>query len=167
MSRTGFSLLIVALASGCTPPADSGRFPSLLPRAIESRSDAVVLPPVKVATPDPALDARLAELERALANATRAFDAGFARANRLANAARGVSAGGDAWLDAQIALAELDVLRTDTRLAIADLEQLTVDRALELEPDYPALTALIETAKAQESRQNERIASVEARLAPA
>ena len=167
MNRTGFSLLIAALGTGCAPMPDGGRFPSLLPRAIESRSDAVELPPVAVATPDAALDARLAALAQTLDAATRAFDAGFARADRLADAARGTSAGGDAWLDAQIALAELDVLRTDTRLAIADLEQLAADRALELAPDYPALTTLIEQAKTQEVRQNERIASVEARLAPA
>ncbi|VXC77311.1 hypothetical protein [Sphingomonas sp. AX6] len=167
MNRAGFSLLIAALLSGCASMPDSGRFPSLLPRAIESRSDAMVLPPVAVATPDPALDARLAELERRLVEATATFDTGFARADRVANAARGVRAGGDAWLDAQIALAELDVLRTDTRLVIADLEQLAADRALELAPDYPGLAALIEQAKTQETRQNERIASIEARLAPA
>ena len=167
MNRTGFCLLIVALGSGCAPMPDSSRFPSLLPRPIESRSDAVVVPPAPVATPDAALDARLAELERTLGDATRAFDAAFARVDRLANAARGVRAGGDAWLDAQIALAELDVLRTDTRLSIADLEQLAAERALELEAEYPALTRLLETAKAQETRQNERIALVEARLAPA
>ncbi len=146
---------------------DSSRFPSLLPRPIESRSDAVEVPPVAVATPDPALDARLAELRGALAAAERAFDAGYARADRLANAARGSRAGSDAWLDAQVALAELDVSRTDTRLRIADLEQLEADRALELAPEYPALTTLIEAAKAQEARQDERIASVERRLTPA
>ncbi len=159
--------MIAALGTGCAPMPDSGRFPSLLPRPIESRSDAVAVPPAPVATPDAALDARLAELERAIEDATRAFDAGFARADRLANTAQGVRAGGDAWLDAQVALAELDVLRTDTRLSIADLEQLAADRALELEAEYPALTRLISAAKAQEVRQNERIASVEARLAPA
>lgn len=146
---------------------DSGRFPSLLPRAIESRGDAVEVPPVAIAAPDAALDARMAELSRTLDAATRAFDTGYARADRLANAARGSRAGSDAWLDAQIALAELDVLRTDTRLVIADLERLTVDRALELAPEYPGIAALVESAKAQEARQNERIASVEAMLAPA
>ncbi len=167
MNRTGFSLLLAMLATGCAPMTDGDRFPSLLPRAIESRSDAVELPPSVAATPDPALDARLAELERTMIGATRAFDVGFTRADRLANAAQGVRAGGDAWLDAQIALAELDVLRTDTRLAIADLEQLAADRAIELAPEYPTLSAAIETAKAQEARQNDRIASVERRLAPA
>lgn len=167
MNRTGFCLLIAALGTGCAPMPDSSRFPSLLPRPIESRSDAVETPPPAVATPDPTLDARLVELRRALDDAGRAFDTGYARADRLANAARGSRAGSDAWLDAQIALAELDVLRTDTRLRIADLEQLEADRALELAPEYPTLTALVATAKAQEARQNERIASVEARLAPA
>lgn len=167
MNRTGFCLLIAALGTGCAPMPDSSRFPSLLPRPIESRSDAVATPPPAVATPDPALDARMAELQRALDDAGRAFDTGFARADRLANAARGSRAGSDAWLDAQVALAELDVLRTDTRLRIADLEQLETDRALELAPEYPTLTALVATAKAQEARQNERIASVEGRLAPA
>lgn len=159
--------MIAALGSGCAPMPDSSRFPSLLPRPIESRSDAVETPPPAVATPDPALDSRMAELRRALDDAGRAFDTGYARADRLANSARGSRAGSDAWLDAQIALAELDVLRTDTRLAIADLEQLEADRALELAPDYSGLAALIATAKAQEARQNDRIASVEARLAPA
>lgn len=159
--------MIAALGSGCAPMPDSSRFPSLLPRPIESRSDAVETPPPAVATPDPALDSRMTELRRALDDAGRGFDTGYARADRLANSARGSRAGSDAWLDAQIALAELDVLRTDTRLAIADLEQLEADRALELAPDYPGLAALIATAKAQEARQNDRIASVEARLAPA
>ena len=167
MNRTGFCLLIAALGSGCAPMPDSSRFPSLLPRPIESRSDAIEVPPVAVATPDAALDARLTELRQTLDRAGRAFDTGYARADRLANAARGSRAGSDAWLDAQIALAELDVLRTDTRLAIADLEQLEADRALELAPDYPGLAALIGEAKALETRQNERIASIEGRLAPA
>jgi len=167
MNRTGFCLLLSALVGGCAPMPDRDRFPSLLPRPIESRSDAVQTPPPSVATPDPALDARLIELRGALDDAGRAFDTGYIRADRLANAARGSSAGSDAWLDAQIALAELDVLRTDTRLRIADLEQLTIDRALELAPDYPTLTALIEAAKAQEAEQDKRIASVEARLTPA
>lgn len=167
MNRTGFCLILAALVSGCAPMPDSGRFPSLLPRAIESRSDAVETPPPAIATPDPMLDARLGEIERALREATQAFDNGYARADRLANAARGSRAGSDTWLDAQVALAELDVLRTDTRLAIADLEQLEADRALELVPEYPAITALVATAKAQETQQNERISSVEKRLASA
>lgn len=161
-------LLCAALAtlSGCAVP--EGPYPSLAPRAAEKLGfdEPAVAPPAPVA-PDPALDAKLASNARDRAAATQAFDAGAARAERLARAARGAKAGSDRWLDAQTALAELDAARARHQDALGVLEDLAATRAQALEPAYPALEQALTTARATSSAQTRRIDAIAASLAPA
>jgi len=158
-------LALGLIAAGCTAP---GSYPSLLPRTAETRSDAEPAPvePVAAAT-DPALDARIAAALKTLAERTTAFDASAAIAERQVARAGNAPAGSASWLDAQVALAELDTLRSATVEVATDLEDLASERALALAPDYPALTAAVEQVRAAGASQAAQIAALQARLAPA
>ena len=60
MIRSPQILVLFAPLAGCAVPDVSA--PSLLPRPIEGRSEAEPERPAPVATPDPALDAKIAAL---------------------------------------------------------------------------------------------------------
>ncbi|MFZ3482447.1 hypothetical protein [Sphingomonas sp. 3-13AW] len=162
--RRPFLLLVpVVLTSSCAQ--DRGDFPSLLPRPIEQRSDAEPDRPLPVAAPDPALDAQIAKLMQEV----EAADAGFAKAantaEQVARGARGSAEGSEPWLNAQMALAEVDVARTAIQGPAAELEQLAIDRAVAGQPPYPALTAARETVTARAAAQFDRLRAIEALLA--
>ncbi len=155
-------LTAAALLAGCTEPA--GRYPSLLPRAIESRSDAEPVRPVAVATPDAALDGRIAALNAVLARAAADFSRSAEAAEARVAVAAGTARGSEAWIEAQSALAELDAARGATLGGLADLETLTIDRGAAGQPPYPALDAAVTAARAQSERQSARIAMLEASI---
>lgn len=157
-------LPLLALA-GCAQPGS--RFPSLLPRAIESRDDAEPMPTAPAIVADPALDTRVAALDAALAKIRTDFERRAAQAQRLADAAKGKAAGSDPWLDAQSALADLDVVRADVSSLISDLERLAIDRAAAGNPAYPALEALRSSAKTQHDDEGLIIETLSQQLAPA
>ncbi len=159
------SPLLALLMAGC---AASGSYPSLLPRAAESTDTAepAVAPPV-TAVADPALDAAIADALTAVEERSAAFDAAASRAEQRVAAARGASAGSDAWLDAQLALADLDTLRASTLELSTGLEDTARQRALSLAPDYPALSAAVERIRAVTTAQAGRITALQAQLAPA
>lgn len=157
------ALLVPLLASGCAQ--ERGDFPSLLPRAIEQRSDAEPVRPVPVATADPALDAQVEKLRAAIDAAGRSFGKAADRAEQRARAAKGAAEGSERWLDAQTALAEVDVARSDIQQPIAELERLAIDRAAAGEPVYPALDAALEAARKQAADQVARVRAIEAMLA--
>ena len=146
------------LLSGCAGTVPDA--PSLLPRAIESRSDAEpVVEPAAIA-PDPALDADIARRVATFDTTARTFAAGEAAlAARIARA-RGAGEGSDRWLDGQAALGELQQLRTATDSAVVDIEALAIDRASNGKPPYPAL----ESAIAAAGREVDRQIAVENRL---
>lgn len=148
--------LILAGCAGATPP----NAPSLLPRAIESRSDAEPVVPVQPVTADAALDARIAERVAAFETATAAFERSRASVAARVTRAKGAAAGSEPWLDGQAAIGELQQLRTATDGAIADLEALAIERAAAGAPPYPALDTAIATAQAELDRQ----AGIEAQL---
>lgn len=156
-------LSVALLASGCAQ--ERGNFPSLLPRAIEQRSDAEPERPVPVATPDPALDAQLTTLTAAVAEADAAFAKAAGAAEQRARAAKGAAEGSERWLDAQTALAEVDVARGAIQQPVAELEQLAIDRAVAGRPAYPALDAALEAARTRAAAQAERVRAIEAMLA--
>ncbi|MBM7406359.1 MULTISPECIES: hypothetical protein [Sphingomonas] len=156
-------LVVLLLASGCAK--ERGEFPSLLPRAIEQRSDAEPERPVPVATADPALDAQIAKLTSAVDAADAAFRKAADRAEQLARAARGAAQGSERWLDAQTALAEVDVARSEIQQPIAELERLAIDRAAAGEPAYPALDAALKSGRERADAQVQRVRTIEALLA--
>lgn len=155
---------LVALA-GCAQR--SSRFPSLLPRAIESRDDAEPMPAAPAIIADPALDARVAAVDTALVKIRTDFEVRAARAQQLAESAKGQPAGSDAWLDAQSALADLDVVRSDVSSLISDLERMAIDRAAAGNPAYPALEVLRGDAKTQHDDEGVVIDTLGQQLAPA
>ncbi|WP_353203444.1 hypothetical protein [Sphingomonas sp.] len=156
--------LLVSLAvAGCAAQT-SGRYPSLLPRAIESRSDAEPEVVIALAESDSIVDAALPELRATIATAIADFAKAAQIADRLASTAQGDSIGGDRWIAAQTAVAELDGYRATLSSAVTDLDALALNRAAEGKPDYPALTALHATAQAALDEQAARITAISARL---
>jgi hypothetical protein len=158
-------LLALTLLTGGCAGADSTRYPSLLPRAIETRSDAepAVAPPAAVVA-DPAIDAKLASYATSLAKTDRAFTPAADRAEAAARVAQGGAVGSDHWLDAQTALAELDTYRSDLSALLTDIEQLAIDRAAAGQPDYPGLEELRVKVKASSDAESARIAAIQAML---
>lgn len=156
--------LLVPAMTGCAAQG-STRYPSLLPRPIEARDDAEpVTPAVAAAQPDPATDARLAEVRKTLNDANAAFVRAVAAAEALATAARGDAVGSERWIAAQTALAELDGHRATTSAALNELDEMAIGRAADGKPDYPALTTLRTTAQTALDAETARIAAIQARL---
>ena len=153
-------LLAVSLLglAACSRP--DTRFPSLLPRAIEWRDDAIAVRPAPVAAADPALDAQVARLRSAAERAGDAFDRSLAGADRRIRAGAGMAEGSERWLEAQVALAELDVARTGIDEPLATLEQLALDRGVAGLPPYPALDAALAAVQARAAGQRGRIAEL-------
>ncbi|MBX9813704.1 MAG: hypothetical protein K2X76_03295 [Sphingomonas sp.] len=155
------ALFLLLLLAGCAGRRD---YPSLLPRAIETRDDAEPVRPAPVAAPDSALDAQIAEARAALARSAASFASYLERAAALVARAKSGPAGSEAWLDAQAALADLDVLRAESSARTSDLELLTIERAATNAPAYPALDAAYAEARAQLKDQVERTTALAAQL---
>lgn len=153
---------LLALLAGCA--AQQGDYPSLAPRAIEQADGNVVERPAPVATPDAALDARIAELTGQLADAAAQFAPAADKARALLSAAQASGVGSADWLDAQIALAELDGYRARSTATLSALDELAIARARDLKPDYPALATARTQGEAQVQAENETIADLQKRL---
>lgn len=161
--RALIALPLVATVAGCAAQT-STRYPSLLPRAVETRSDAEPEVPLAIADPDPTLDAALGESRKSLEKAVTDFTAAAATAERLATAAKGDKVGSERWIDAQTALAGLDGLRATTSSLVTDLDALALARAADAKPPYPSLETLRGTAQAALDAQTARIAAIAASL---
>ncbi|MBO9713766.1 hypothetical protein [Sphingomonas sp.] len=167
MRRTLSLALPVLLASGLAGCMDgnSDRYPSLLPRPIESQGfDEPTPPPPQPVAPDAALDKAMADADAQLDSATKDFTAAAQRAEALVAVARGVPAGSDAWLDAQVALGELDQRREAANALLTGLQERSTERGLAGQPPYPALEALIARVDALARQQSARITSLNAAL---
>ncbi|WP_156455428.1 hypothetical protein [Sphingomonas sp. CCH5-D11] len=160
------SLVPGLLITGCTAPAS---YPSLLPRPAESQSleEPAAAATTEASKPDPEVDAKIAETTRLLAERSAAFEAASSRAERLVTVAKGAAAGSEAWLNAHVALAEMDELRSSTADIAVTLDDLARERALSLASDYPPLTQAADQARAAIKAQAERISSLQGRLSPA
>ena len=143
--------LVALLLAGCAH--DGAAFPSLLPRAAERQGLA-----------EPAVAAPAAAVGGKLDAIVRGFDADAARAERAAGVAGARTAGSEAWITAQTALAALD----DWRAQAADLSGQTDDlQRARLEgagTPYPALDALHDRTQAEATREAGRITALSARL---
>jgi hypothetical protein len=156
------ALLLVLITAGCAQSTD--KYPSLALRPIETRSEAETIAPTPEATPDVALDAKLATMTAKLAQLDTDFTAGAAKADAAARARGALATGSDQWLAAQGSLAELEGLRGDTLGMVSDLEQLVTDRGTAAQPPYPALDALRAKAQNQLDGEIARIAAIKAML---
>lgn len=148
------------LMAGCAA-SEGVDAPSLLPRPVEKRSDALpaYTPPPLVA--DPALDAAIARNARERADASARLEPLARRAEAAATAGRGAAVGSERWIAAQSALAELDDLRATASAAVTDLEQLAIARAATGAPDYPALEQARQEAAGELAAQTQRIDRLE------
>lgn len=158
-------LIAVAALTGCTQSAT--RYPSLLPRAAESQSLAEPVRPVPVATPDAALDQRIADLTAQLDALAASFAKGAQDAEAKIAVARGLPEGSGPWLDAQAALSTLDTLRAPVLTVLSDLEGLATERGVAGLVPYPALDAAVARAEAVAAQQQDRSGALEAALAGA
>ncbi len=118
---------VCILAAACTAPANP---PSLLPRAIEKRAEAVT-PPSPVEAPkrvDPALSAKI----NALLIEARAGEADFANTQVSGGMAlasgRTASAGSEAWIAAEIVLSALQVARQRSASALSEIDTLAINQ---------------------------------------
>ena len=157
-------VLAAFMIGGCATPAS---YPSLLPRPAESQSleEPNVAQP-QPSTPEPALDAKISELIRTLDERSTAFSAADSRAERKVAAATGAAAGSEAWLDAHVALAELDTLRSATSDLAITIDDMAAERAMALAPTYAPLTSAADRVRAVASDQAERITALQSRLTP-
>lgn len=162
LAPVGATATLVSLLSGCASDQDS--YPSLAPRAIEQRSDAVMPAPSVSMAPDPALDAQIAKMTAALAEQARTFDTAAASTKALVAAARKAGIGSGPWLDAQTALAELDGIRARSAATLSDVDALAIARASALKPAYPGLDALDASAQAQVGQETATIAALQKQL---
>lgn len=165
MSRA-LPLAAFALLSACA--RDDAAYPSLAPRPVERLGFEEPEPrapePVR---PDPKLDVELAAATARLDKATSDFAEAARGAQAAAARARGARAGDERWIDAQTALAALDVLRVETSDVLTDLEHLTIDRAVTLAQAYPGLETARARARTELDRQDATIRRIGASLAPA
>jgi hypothetical protein len=158
------ALLALPLAlSACSTTGDG--YPSLLPRPIESRDAGEVVRPDPVATPDAALDSRVAaQLAAADRIAIRFRSLAMEAESRVA-VARGVAPGSDSWLAAQVALADLARTRGETVQIVTSLEETAAARLQAGTPAYPALDAAIATLSRNAAQQAEKVQALEDALA--
>lgn len=162
--RKPLLLALLPALSACS--ADGDRYPSLLPRPIESRSDAEPVRPDPVATPDAALDARIAaQLAAAERIATR-FRALASEAEAKVAIARGTAPGNDRWIAAQLALADLNAARDESVAIVTHLEATATTRLQAGEAPYPALDAAIARTGTLAQDQADRVAALDAALTP-
>lgn len=129
--RFNRALLLVPLLAACATP--EGEYPSLDLRPAERATGTLVPPPapyVPPPTPAPVLG-RLEQLGADAANAHQAFLAEAPAARSAVAAASGAAEGSDAWARASVALAALESTRSRAMIALADLDRMMVDAALE------------------------------------
>lgn len=158
-------LLFLAAPLGlCACSTAGDGYPSLLPRPIEQRPDRDPVRPDPVATPDSALDSRIAAQRTAAeAIATRFRSQAMETESRVA-IARGVAIGSESWIAAQVALADLNRTRGELVAILTDLESVAAARFQAGDARYPALDSAIATLSTRAAEQAEQVRALEAAL---
>ena len=129
---------IAGLLSACE--ASSDKYPSLAIRDVE-RAVGTFTPGGADQTPSPAaapsteLVARLQQLRENASAAHTEFVNATPGANRLVAAAQGAGVATDRWGDAQVALSDLESLRSNTAIALAEADILYIDASIEFDPN--------------------------------
>ena len=150
------------LMAGC---AVEGPFPSLAQREVErERPTEPRYVPADVPA-DPALQARVAELLALARTGQRDFEAAFGPAEAAARSAG--AANSDSWIAAQEQLSRVEAARAETTRALADLDQLALQRSNmpTSAEDYAAINSAIQDvqrlAQAQQLRLDRLRALIE------
>lgn len=129
------SLLPAVSLAACA--STGGDYPSLAQRPAERiegtfTPDTAPPPSPPPVAPSADLVTRLADLQRQAQAAHGEFRSATPAAERLT--ASSGSSGSDSWAAAQVALADLDSIRSRVAVALADLDTLWVDSTLEAGP---------------------------------
>jgi hypothetical protein len=153
------------LLAACASPGD---YPSLAQRPVERVEGAFatdVPEPAPVPPPAPSADlvARLADLQRDAASLHAQFVEAAPTATRLATAAG--ATGSDSWASAQVALADLDSLRSRVAVSLADLDALWVDSTVEAGP-REAIGAARDSVETLVVQEDEVLARLRGRVSP-
>ena len=150
-------LLGLAALGACTSASDD--YPSLALRPAERATGmlepvaaAPYVPPETPAT----VVGRLGQLTAEAASAHQDFLAAGPATRALVGAARGSGAGSEAWARAQVALAALEAERSRAMIALADLDRLMVDAAIE-GGELERIVTTRDTVIAQVDQQNATI----------
>jgi hypothetical protein len=157
------ALSLILLLAAC---ANGGDYPSLALRPAERMQGTltpdtpdVAVPPLAALSAD--IAQRLAELRHDAAARHAEFTAAVPATQRLANAAG--ATGSDSWASAQVALADLDSLRSRAAVPLADLDTLWVDATLEEGP-REAVAAVRDEIEAMVKREDETLARLRGRV---
>jgi len=156
-----FNRASLLAALGCTLGAcatPSEEYPSLAIRDVERAAGTMQPPPEPYVPPPPpaaTLD-RLDQLAAEAASAHQAFLAEAPRARSAVAAARGAGPGADSWAVAQVAVSGLEASRGKAMIALADLDRLYVDAAVEGEA-LDRIGATRDRVAAQVDEQNATI----------
>ena len=130
--RASLLVMLGCSVGGCTTASD--KYPSLAIRDVERAAGTMrpaEQPPYIAPAPPAAVLDRLDQLAADAANAHRAFLAEAPRARSAVAAARGAGPGTDSWALAEVAVAELESSRSRSMIALADLDRIYVDSAVE------------------------------------
>lgn len=154
------TLLVAACAS-------DGDYPSLAQRPVERvggafEADAAAPAPAPPPAPSADLVARLTSLQRDAASLHTQFTAAAPAATRLAAAAG--ATGSDSWAGAQVALADLDSLRSRVAVSLAELDALWVDSTVEQGP-REAIAVARDAVEAMVAQEDETLSRLRARVA--
>jgi len=125
--RTGATLSALLVLGACASPGD---YPSLARREAE-RISASAEPvatepatPAPMAPPDAALSDRLAHLVAQAESAHRRFLGQRGQTEALIGAAGGAAVASESWSVATVALAGLEAVRSETMIALAELDEM-------------------------------------------
>ena len=155
--RFNRALLLPPLLAACATPAEE--YPSLAirdaERVVGTLEPVAPEPYVPPATPAAVLD-RLDRLAAEAASAHRAFLAEAPAARSAVTAAGGAEPGTDSWARASVAVAGLESARSRAMIALADLDRLMVDAAVEGEA-LDRIVPVRDTVIAQVDEQNRTI----------
>lgn len=149
LSRMAVLAVIVAPITACS--ANGGRYPSLELRPAERMTGAFVpVPPTEGPAPMPeGTLGRLGALEASARAAHARFVEQAPAARALVTAGRGADASDNRWSAAQVALADLDGIRSETAVVLGDIDLMFVDATLAdsdrvaIERSRQAIVALI------------------------
>ena len=141
----------VLVLTGCASVADDG-FPSLARRDAERLTGSAIpadgadaLPPPPSLSAD--LETRVGQLLGQARRAHDDFEQRRGRAGSLVGAASGAARASESWVSAQVALADLQSARSDTMIALAELDELFARERLAYSDAISPGAALVEEAR--------------------
>lgn len=169
-ARLLLSALCALALSACASSGDD--YPSLAIRDVErAQGQFEPIPVAPIDVPEVprnyegSLDARLAMLVEAASSAHQRFTASAPAARRTVARTGRAAVGSNDWGAAQVALADLSSIRSDTAIALADLDILHIAAAVAAE-DRAQIDAARSAVIAMVEEEDATLAELRARVEP-